>query len=228
MIVSIHQPGYLPWLGFFKKIESSDIFVFLDDVQYEKNWVQNRNKIRTSDGSMWLTVPVKAPFGCLLKDVRIDNTSNWIIKHKKSIQLNYSKAKYFNKFWPFLEQIYQKNFDSLIDIDMEIIHLLMKELSINTKTLLASELDISEKSSDRILQICKKLGADVYLSGELGRNYLDLDEFEKNLIQVQFQNFQHPVYEQCYKPFLPNMSAIDLIFNEGQKGSEILHDAKNF
>ncbi len=228
MIVSIHQPGYLPWLGFFKKIESSDIFVFLDDVQYEKNWVQNRNKIRTSDGSMWLTVPVNAPFGCLLKEVKIDNTSNWANKHKKSIQLNYSKAKYFNNFWSRLEQIYEKNYDSLIDVDMAIIQLLIKEFSIQTKTVSSSELDTSQKSSDRILEICKQLNAEIYLSGELGRNYLNLEDFEKSGIQVQFQNFQHPVYEQCYKPFLPNMSAIDLIFNEGQNASSILHNAKNF
>lgn len=227
MIVSIHQPGYLPWLGFFKKIESSDIFVFLDDVQYEKNWVQNRNKIRTSEGSMWLTVPVNAPFGCLLNEVRIDNTSNWTNKHKKSIELNYSKAKYFNNFWPCLEQIYEKNFDFLIDIDMEIIRLLMKELSIQTKTIFSSELDISQKSSDRILEICKRLNADIYISGELGGNYLNLEDFEKSGIQIQFQKFQHPTYEQCYKPFLLNMSAIDLVFNEGKNASKVLHDAKN-
>ena len=214
-------------MGFFKKIQSSDLFVFLDDVQYEKNWVQNRNKIRTSDGSIWLTVPVNASLNYLLKDIKIENTTNWREKHKKSIQINYSKTTYFKDFWSSLEQIYEKNFDFLIDVNMEIIKLLMKELQIKTKTIFSSELEISEKGSDRILGICKKLGADVYLSGMLGSNYLNLKNFEENGIQVQFQNFQHPVYEQYYKPFLPNMASIDLIFNEGKKASKILQEAKN-
>lgn len=214
-------------MGFFKKIQSSDLFVFLDDVQYEKNWVQNRNKIRTSDGSMWLTVPVNASIDSLLKDIKIENTTNWRTKHKKSIQINYSKTVYFKDFWPSLEQIYEKNYDLLIDIDMEIIKLLMKELQIKTKTIFSSELGISDKGSNRILNICKKLGADVYLSGILGSDYLNLKNFEENNIKVQFQNFQHPVYEQYYKPFLPNMASIDLIFNEGKNAPKILQDAKN-
>ena len=95
--VSIHQPVYLPWLGFFKKIMSSDIFVFLDDVQYEKNGFQNRNKIRTYDGDMWLTVPVKAKSQTLLNEVSIDNSGNWSNKHIKSVFYNYSKTKYDKK-----------------------------------------------------------------------------------------------------------------------------------
>ena len=214
-------------MGFFKKIQSSDLFVFLDDVQYEKNWVQNRNKIRTSDGSIWLTVPVNTSLDYLLKDIKIENTTNWRVKHKKSIQINYSKTAYFKDFWPSLEQIYEKNFDFLIDVDMEIIKLLMKELQIKTETIFSSELGISEKGSDRILGICKKLGADVYLSGMLGGNYLNLKNFEESGIQVQFQNFQHPVYEQYYKPFLSNMASIDFIFNEGKNAPKILQEAKN-
>ncbi|MDE1817925.1 MAG: WbqC family protein [Thaumarchaeota archaeon] len=228
MIVSIHQPGYLPWLGFFKKISASDVFVFLDDVQYEKNGWHNRNKIRTSDGSIWLTVPIRSSFGTLLKEVKIDNTSNWIEKHRKSIQINYSKAKHFKEFSSLLMPIYEKNFDLLVDINMQIIELLIKQLEIKTKTLFSSELNISEKSSDRILEICKKLGATVYLSGALGRNYLNLTDFEKNGIEIQFQNFQHPTYSQYYTPFLPNMGAIDLVYNEGPNSSKILNDAKNF
>src|SRR5690242_13035183 len=133
MIVSIHQPGYIPWLGFFKKILDSDVFVFLDDVQYEKNWVQNRNKIRTSDGQMWLTIPIRSSFATLLKEVKIDNTSNWIEKHRKSIQINYSKAKYFKEFSSLLMPIYEKNFDKLVDINIKIIELLINKLEIKTK-----------------------------------------------------------------------------------------------
>jgi hypothetical protein len=170
---------------------------------------------------------VNASIDCLLKDIKIENTTNWRAKHKKSIQINYSKTAYFKDFWLSLEQIYEKNFDLLIDVDMEIIKLLMKELQIKTKTIFSSELGITEKGSDRILNICKTLGADVYLSGMKGSDYLNLKNFKENHIEVQFQNFQHPVYEQYYKPFLPNMASIDLVFNEGKNAPKILKEAKN-
>lgn len=177
---------------------------------------------------MWLTVPVNASIDCNLKDIQIENSINWKTKHMKAIQINYSKADYFKVFWPSLEVIYKKNFDFLIDLNMEIIQLIMKELQIKTKTIFSSELGISKKGSDRILSICKQLGADEYFSGMLGNNYLNLKNFEESNIVVRFQNFQHPMYNQYYKPFIPNMATIDLIFNEGNNASKILQDAKNF
>ena len=128
-IISIHQPTYLPWLGFFKKISSSDVFVFLDDVQYEKNGFQNRNKIRTDEGENWLTVPITGKFGTLLKDIQIDNSSNWSKKHSKSIVQNYTKAKYFHEYWNEFESIYERKFEFLIDLNVEIIKLIMKKLN---------------------------------------------------------------------------------------------------
>ena len=226
--ISIHQPGYLPWLGFFKKIESSDVFVFLDDVQYEKNGWQNRNKIRTSDGSIWLTVPIKSKLDLKINEIRIDNNSTWKTKHRKSIEINYSKAKHFQELWPDFESIYELNHTSLLDLNIKLINFLMDKLEIKTKVCFSSDLEIKEKSSDRILAICKALKADKYLSGALGKNYLKINNFEKNGIIVELQNFQHPVYPQCYEPFIPNMSTIDLLFNEGSKSSEILKQSSNF
>lgn len=226
--ISIHQPGYLPWLGFFKKIISAEVFVFLDDVQYEKNGWQNRNKIRTDKGEIWLTVPVKLKFGALLKNITIDNSSNWAKKHSKSITLNYSKAKFFSKYWNNLEKIYQKEFDNLIDLNLEIIKYMMEKFGIKTKTILSSELEIRDQGSDRILKICKAFGADSYLSGVAGKDYLKIDEFRSNNIQVMFQNFQHPFYNQIFDPFYPNMASIDLLFNEGENAEKILKKAKNF
>lgn len=225
-IVSIHQPGYLPWFGFFHKMMFCDIFVFLDDVQYEKNGWQNRNKIRTSDGFSWLTVPVKVNFGTLINQVKIDNSQNWMKKHKKTIELNYSKAKFFNKYWSYIEPIYDKKFDLLVDLNMEIIKKLMKLLKINTKTIFSSELEVSTQGSDRILEICKLLNADVYVSGALGTNYLDLNNFQKQGISVKFQNIHYPIFKQCYAPFIPNMSTLDLLFNEGNNTSKIIKEAK--
>ncbi len=226
--ISIHQPGYLPWLGFFKKIIFSDIFVFLDDVQYEKNGWHNRNKIRTNEGWIWLTVPVKSSISLNLNEVRIDNSTNWIQKHKKSIQFNYSKSKYFNEYWEPLELLYENDNGSLLHFNMKFINFFLKNLGIKTKTMFSSELKITKTSSDRILDICEKLGASIYISGALGKNYLNVNDFTEKNIQVKFQNFQHPVYNQIYEPFLPNMAFIDLLFNEGKNSSNILETANNF
>ena len=113
--ISIHQPVYLPWLGFIEKVTSSEKFVFLDDVQFEKNGFQNRNKIRTYDGEMWLTVPVKVKSQTLLKDVKINYSTDWINKHKKSIIQNYKKAEFFDNYWFELEKIYDEKFEYLVE-----------------------------------------------------------------------------------------------------------------
>ena len=226
--ISIHQPVYLPWLGFFGKIISSDIFVILDDDQYEKNGWQNRNKIRTFDGDSWLTIPVKTKSGTLLKDVLIDNSSNWAKKHSKSIIFNYSKTPFFNEFWKELGYFYSKQFGSLIELNIEMIKLFLQKFNINTELILSSKLDIHSHSSERIIDICKNLSAKQYISGMGGKDYLKVEDFNKNNIKVKFQNFQHPSYKQMYEPFYPNMAAIDLIFNTGENSENILKKAKNF
>lgn len=227
-IVSIHQPGYMPWLGFFKKILYSDIFVFLDDVKYVRSQYHNRNKIRIREGSSWLTVPVKSKSQENLKEVTIDYNSNWNIKHKKTLKQNYMKSRYFHDYWDFFDKTYDKKFEKLIDLNMKIIKNFMNILKINTKTIFSSELNIKKTKSERILAICKALEADVYLSGALGINYLKVEDFTKNNITVEFQNFQHPVYSQVFEPFIPNLSTIDLIFNKGKDSAKILLESKTF
>jgi hypothetical protein len=227
-IISIHQPVYLPWLGFLDKIISSDKFVFLDDVQYEKNGFQNRNKIRTHEGNMWLTVPVKTKSTTMLKNVEIDYSFDWIKKHTKSIILNYSKTSFFDNYWPELEKIYNKKHHYLFDLNMDIIKFLINKLNLKTSFIFSSELKISEKGSDRILKICKELNADTYISGIGGKAYLNEENFIKNKINIKFQNFTHPIYEQIFKPFNLNMSAIDLLFNEGDDAEMIIKKSNNF
>jgi hypothetical protein len=227
-IISIHQPVYLPWLGFLDKIISSDKFVFLDDVQYEKNGFQNRNKIRTHEGNMWLTVPVKTKSTTMLKNVEIDYSFDWIKKHTKSIILNYSKTSFFDNYWPELEQIYNKKHHYLFDLNMDIIKFLMNKLNLKTSFIFSSELKISEQGSDKILKICKELNADTYISGIGGKTYLNEENFIKNKINIKFQNFTHPIYEQIFKPFNLNMSAIDLLFNEGDDAEMIIKKSNNF
>lgn len=226
--ISIHQPGYLPWLGFFKKISSSDVFVFLDDVKFVRKQWHNRNKIRTSQGSHWLSVPAKSNVSKNLNDVEIDHSTTWSLNHKKTIQFSYKKSPFFQNYWDFFDELYDEKFEKLIDLNLKIILYLMKVLKIDTKVILSSELNIKETKSDRNLAICKKLDADVYLSGTLGVNYLNIDDFSENNIKVEIQNFQHPIYKQIYEPFIPNMASIDLLFNEGENAAKILREAKNF
>lgn len=226
-IISIHQPVYLPWLGFIDKLASSDVFVFLDDVQYEKNGYQNRNKIKTESGEMWLTIPITGKSNTLLKNMKIDNSSRWKEKHAKSIVQNYSRAKFFNKYWIGMEKFYQKTYENLIDFNMEIILFLMKKFNIKTKILFSSELEITKKGSERILDICKSLNAEEYISGIGGKNYLKVDDFKKNNIKIKFQKFKHPIYNQIFKSFIPNLASIDLLFNEGENSINIINQTHN-
>jgi len=227
-IVSIRQPGYLPYMGFFKKIQSSDVFVFLDDVQYVRGEWENRNKIRTSEGSMWLTVPITHKFGEKLNDVKIDNQQNWCKKHQTAIKLNYGKAPFFDKYWNEVEIILTKKWNKLIDLNMTLIDYFISELGIKTKLVKSSDLKIEFSATKRLVEICKKLHADVYLSGEQGSNYLDEKLFDDVGIKVVYENFKHPSYEQIYKKFVPNMSIIDLLFNVGDNAREIIVNSEIF
>ena len=223
--VSIHQPGYIPWLGYFEKIARSDIHVFLDDVQFEKNSFDNRNKIRTREGPIWLTVPVmtKGRFGSnRLMDVEIDNHSGWNKKHWKGLETNYAKAPFFRNHAPFFEAVYAKEWRLLKDLNMEITVYLLQALGIRTRTVFSSQTERKGKKSDLVLDLCKNLGATTYLSGILGKDYLALDKFQQANIRVLFQEYEHPVYHQQFPGFVPNMSVLDLLFNEGPRSLEIL------
>ena len=226
--VCIRQPGYLPYIGFFKKIESSDVFVFLDDVQYGKNGFDNRNKIRTLEGYMWLTVPVFYKFGQFLNEIKIANNEDWNRKHRKSIKINYQKATFFSEYWNDIESILSQKWELLIDLNIKLIEYFISKLNLTTKTLKSSELNIKKTSSEKLLGICRKLDATIYLSGELGRSYLNEQIFHDSNIQVIYEKFEHPIYTQTTHNFIPNMSIIDLLFNEGPNAANILKNAKNF
>jgi hypothetical protein len=227
-ILSIRQPGYLPFIGFFKKIQATDVFVFLDDVQYTRSDFDNRNKIRTQDDSMWLTIPIFNKTGQTLNEVKIDYSKKWVSKHKSSIEYNYEKAPYFEKYWKDIELILDKSWEKLIDLNMELISYFITKLEINTKTVFSSELNINKTGSEKLLEICKDLQVDTYLSGEFGRNYLDINLFQQENIKVIFEKFEHPTYDQTFDGFVQNMSIIDLLFNEGQNAKNILKNCKNF
>jgi hypothetical protein len=228
MIVSVHQPQYIPWLGYFDKMARSDAFVFLDNVQYKEREFQNRNKIRCSRGAIWLTVPVvsKGKGRQLISDVRIDNTLSWPGDHLKSMRAAYGKAGYFDAHFPFFENLYAKQWECLVHLNVAIIEYMMKELAITTPVHYESKLGIAGTKTDRIIDICAKLGADTYLSGAGGREYLEEEKFKDSGVKLAYQEYAHPVYRQQFmkseKDFLPYMSALDLLFNEGPGSRAIL------
>ena len=226
-IVAIHQPEYLPWLGFFKKMMSSELFVFLDDAQFRKKGWQNRNRIRTKNGTALLSIPVHAHSYPNINEITIDNNKNWSKRHKKSILYNYAGAPYFEEFKDFIELLFEKKFEYLTDLNTEIIKFIMNELEIKPRIVFSSELKISKKGSDRVLDICKTVGADSYITVTVwAQSKLRTEEFKKSNIHVEFQKFRHPIYRQFYGKFIPEMSIIDLLFNEGKDGAkEILQNS---
>ncbi|RJR21266.1 MAG: hypothetical protein C4581_02205 [Nitrospiraceae bacterium] len=228
MILSVHQPQYMPWLGLFDKIAKSDCFVFLDQVQYKEREFQNRNKIRTKDGWMWLTVPVQSSGTGRKKicDVLIDNSNGWRKKHFNSIKTWYQSSLYFNDYIPFFEDILSRETERLVHINIDMMKYILKELEITTPLYYEHNLGISATKTDRIIEICKKFKATAYLSGEGGRGYLEEYKFDRAGIKLIYQKFKHPVYHQQYagkgSAFIPYMSSVDLLFNEGPYSKQIL------
>ena len=223
-ILTAHQPLYLPWLGFFHKVAMSDVYVFMDDVQFINNDYIHRNKIKTSEGWTWLTVPILSDehLNKKIKDMQIDNKKRWNKKHWKSIYFSYAKAPYFESYSDFFEEVYKKNWDKITDLDEYLLRYLLKELGISVKFVKASEQNFEGQKSDRVLDMCVKLGADAYIFGELGKDYANVEDFEKKGIKVYFQNYKHPVYPQLYGEFVSRLSIIDLLFCYGERSYDIL------
>jgi hypothetical protein len=228
MILSVHQPQYLPWLGYFDKIAKSDAFVFLDRVQYKPREFQNRNKIRTQNGWMWLSVPVvsKDKGRQRICDCLIDNETDWRSKHSRSLKTWYAKAEFFDAHFPFFEDLYSREWVRLVDLNVEIINYILKQLGIEKKIYFESDLGIQSTKTDRIIDVCRELKADTYLSGRGGKEYLEEEKFTQARIKLGYQDFIHPAYHQQFakesSDFIPAMSAIDLLFNEGAKSKEVL------
>ena len=218
------QPGYLPWLGFFELMSDCDLFVFLDDVQYTKRDWRSRNRIRTPQGWQWLSVPVfsRDKRGQLLRDVCINNDSDWRRQHLNALRIHYRKSRHFDSLLPKLERIYSEKWASLLALDVKLISFIAAELSIKTPCMFSSELKIESSGSLRILDICRKLNADELYDSKAAAGFLDRSLFEREGIKVVFQEYVHPVYEQVYKPFVPYMSAVDLLFNCGECAMKIL------
>jgi len=217
MIVSIHQPAYLPWLGYFDKIARSNLFIWLDTVQFQKSSFQNRNRILSHNGPLWLTVPVRTAgvlYDTPLNAIEIDNTRNWQSKHAAALSMNYGRAQCFADRFQTLATFYGRPWRLLDDLCWQMLGYFNGLLGISTPIRRASDITVGGSKSDLVLNLCKAVGATTYLSGALGRNYLVLQDFAAAGIAVEFQDYASPVYRQVQPGFTANLAIVDLIFNE--------------
>lgn len=227
MIISIHQPNFLPWLGYFHKIVSSDIFVLFDDVQFPRSKSYGKRAIiKTQDGEMPITVPVLSK-GDLKKynEVQILK-SNWRKKTLRTIQFAYQKAPFFQKYASEFSEVYLEENESLCDYNCELIRFILRQMDVQTKLILSSELckNTEVKGEEKILFILKSLGATAYISGtgSGSRRYINEEHFRKENIELVWQVFKHPIYPQVHGEFIPNLSIIDLLFNCGKNSKNVL------
>ena len=225
MIVAIHQPQFLPWLGYFHKMMTVDAFCLLDDVQFKKNEWQNRNRIKTAQGWQWLTLPVKYRFPEKINDVSINDAVNWQRKHLESLKHNYRKAPFYNDYIGILENAYQTVWENISDLNCHLIEKLRQALGIQNRPIARSSQlgGLSEDPTQRLVDICRAMGGDTYLSGADGPKYMDMEKFKTNGIKVIVQDFQHPIYPQCFDGFQSHMAIIDLLFNCGPRSAEIIY-----
>jgi len=229
MIVSVHQPHYLPWLGYFDKIARSDVFVILDNVQYKKREYQNRNRIRTADGVKWLTVPVntRGKYYQTTGEVEIDNSEDWRSIHLRTLELNYRRAPHFDDCFRELADLYnQKEWLLLADLNISMLRLFMKKLGIDVPIRFETELKVEGLKTERIINICRALGADTYLSGSGAREYLDETAFAESGLGLEYQSYEHPVYPQLQGGFEPYMALVDLLFNAGGGSLDIIRTGR--
>lgn len=223
MIIAVHQPQYLPWLGYFDKIDQADAFVLLDNVQFKKNEWQNRNRIKTAKGWQYLTVPVRYRFPEKINEIKINNQVRWQHKQKQAIITNYSQAPFFKNYWEHLAGLFAGQWSDLVDANIFTIRKLVELLDIDTPIFIASELgDFPEDQNERLIEIVKRLKGNTYLAGCGGKNYMQLAKYQPAGIKVIFQDFKHPVYRQLFGDFEPFMSVIDLLFNHGPESINII------
>jgi hypothetical protein len=226
LIVAVHQPQYLPWLGYFDKMRRADVFCYLNDVQYKKNEWQNRNRIKTAQNWQWVTVPVRYHFPEKINEVRINQAVDWRKKHLQALITNYSRAPYFKEYIPIFEDTFSREWEFISDLNIHLIESLKGLLDIGEiLSVLSSDFKLSEEPTERLIDICKALGADTYLAGKGGADYMDLERFEKNKLKVIIQEFEHPVYPQLFDGFQSHLSIVDLLFNCGPESMKIIREA---
>ena len=232
MIVAAHQPHYLPWLGYLDKIAKADVFVIMDDLQFEAQNFQNRQRLKLCNGAGWLTVPVhRGSQSDRIDEKQIDNCRNvrqhWQHRHWRTIVTHYGSAKHFGDYRDELEDVYKRPWRSLLELDLHMLGLAMKWLDIRTPLVRSSELKLVGQKTDRLIDMCHKLGARCYLTGSGGsQSYLDAEKIGRSGVGVIWQVFKHPRYEQRYPNagFASHLGFLDLLLNHGPDSHAILFD----
>jgi hypothetical protein len=229
MKIAICQPTYLPWLGYFDLIDQVDIFVLLDNVQFQRQSWQHRNRLKTPSGLSWLTVPVmfRGRFGQLINEVEVRDPEFWR-NHLRAIELNYRRARFFNDYFEQLSSRIKAPGARMVDLDIQLIQWFINVLGIRTSVLLSSHLERQGKRMELLANICESLGATEYVSPLGSAAYLlqEIDILLDKGIDVGFQHYEHPQYRQLFPPFCPYASVLDLIFNEGDRALEILRGGR--
>jgi hypothetical protein len=224
-IVCIQQPAYLPWMGFFEQIATSDVFVLLDSVQFVRRYWQSRNRLKTVAGSpFWLTVPTeRAPVDTEISDIRIcDRDRDWRKKHLQSIRLSLGRAPYFQEYFPFLEYWLMRESTLLADINIALIQEISKLLRLQTHFVRSSDLDVIGKKTELMLNICQSLGATKYYSAARAAEYMDETLFLQSGIELKYQDWTHPEYRQVSTPFVSHLSIVDALMNIGADATRAL------
>ena len=216
----ILQPSYIPWRGYFHQIEKADIFVFYDDVQYDKHGWRNRNRIKTHQGTKWLTIPVLARDAPVehtpINQVLIDQRQPWNRKHWMTLVQSYSKAPYFSQYMSLLEELYRQPPALLADFTIELTIVLARQLGIeHTRFMRSSEIRANGMKTERLIKILTCLGADRYISGPSAKNYIDEAQFTSAGIALEYMEYNYPEYEQLYPPYDPQVSILDVMFMTG-------------
>jgi len=226
--VCIHQPDFVPYLGFFHRLLFSDIFIIHDDVQFLRNGWHHRDKIKTKYGVKWLTLSVKK--GKVNQEIRnvmlSENIHVWIKKKMNILKDSYGKASYFNDYFPQIEELFFSDVSKLIDLNMKFINFFLDIFDIKVKIIFSSDLNVNGYKTEKIINIMRAINRSHYLSGIGAKAYFDEKMFIKDGLQVKWQHFQHPIYPQLYGDFMPNLSCIDLLFNCGHKSKDILRSCE--
>ena len=212
MIAAIHQSQYLPWPPYFKKLARADVFILLDGVQFQKNGVQNRNRIRNAAGAFWLTIPVTGSLEDSILEKRLAD-GRWCERHAKSLRSSYQRSPFWKDHGEDLLRHFGRTYATLGEANEAFFRFLVQRLDIRTPVLRHSELGATGRKSDLVLGLCKEVGADSYLSGVGGKAYLEEAEFERAGVRVVYASFPQPRYEQFHGDFISELSIVDMLFN---------------
>lgn len=219
MNVVILQPSYIPWRGYFHLIQKADLFIFYDDVQYDKHGWRNRNRILASSGSRWLTIPVLSGGATvnnlLIKDARIDWQKRWNLSHWDILRQNYKSAPYFSHYAPLLQEFYQREDTFLADFTIDLTKALARELGITTEFLRSSSINATGTKTDRLLEILRHVGATHYISGPSAKDYLEEDKLAAAGLTLEYMTYNYPEYPQLHPNFDAQLSVLDLLFMVG-------------